>query len=128
MADRSAPLPAPPSFADMVPCHAMPWELTEYETVRVLVSRYGDGRIGKFLERHLKASPIRIKLDEFGSAAWQLCNGRRPLREIAVAMEKKFGERIQPVEQRVAWYFQDLARKQLVTWANASNPDAPPAR
>ena len=104
------------NLLELIPKPAVDSETSEKQTVNLLLPRYGEGRIGKFLERHLKSTPIKVKLDEFGSEVWQLCNGRRRVSEIGHVLEKKFGEKVEPVNDRLALFFKQLERGKCIQW------------
>jgi len=104
------------NLLELVPRTLAEWE-NDGDRVRILLPRFGSGRIGRFLERHLKSSPIRVRLDEFGSAVWQLCNGKRNVQEIADSLLARFGSRIQPVHDRLATFFRQLEHRGLIEWA-----------
>jgi len=48
-----------------------------------------------------KMSARRIRLDEVGTFAWKLFDGKRTVAEIGDAMRREFGERVEPAEERL---------------------------
>ncbi|HEX9636924.1 MAG TPA: PqqD family protein [Acidobacteriota bacterium] len=104
------------NLLELVPRRLAAFEPGERQTVDLLLPRYGSSRIGHWLERHLRSAPIRVRLDEFGSAVWRLCDGRRNVHQIAQELERAFGARIQPVYDRLARYFRSLERRKLIEW------------
>jgi hypothetical protein len=51
---------------------------------------------------------IKANLDELGSAAWELINGSRNVREIANILNERFNEKIEPAYERVGLFFQKM--------------------
>jgi hypothetical protein len=62
----------------------------------------------------LKYPFIKIKLDEIGSAVWNEIDGKKKVGEIADILEKKYGEKIQPIEERLSKFFTQLKLHQFI--------------
>jgi hypothetical protein len=76
-------------------------------------------RIVKLLFEPRHKSPfIRIKLDDIGSETWLLCDGKRNVAEIAELLKEKFSERIEPCNDRLAVFFQQLERARFIAYVN----------
>ena len=101
---------------DLIPRPIVASETAENHRVHLLLPRYGSGKIGRLLEQMIKSSPVRVKLDDLGSAVWQLCNGQRNVGEIARTIDQKFGDRARPVNERLAIFFRVLERQKLIEW------------
>ena len=50
----------------------------------------------------------RIRLDEVGSFCWKLLDGRRTVGEVAAALRERFGETVDPAEERVGQFVRVL--------------------
>ena len=83
--------------------------------INLLVPPYGRGRWGKKLQTWFRASSHRVRLDDIGSFVWQQCDGRNRVRDIAAAMHEHFGERVQPVEERLVLFLTQLVRGRFVS-------------
>jgi hypothetical protein len=59
---------------------------------------------------------IKANLDEIGSAAWELIDGKRTVKEIAVILEEKFKEQIAPVYERLAMFVQKMNANKFITF------------
>jgi hypothetical protein len=55
-------------------------------------------------------------LDELGSASWLAINGEKKVSEIADELEKKFGEKIHPVEERLTKFLSLLYNHKLILY------------
>ncbi len=61
-----------------------------------------------------KMSSKRVRLDEVGSLAWTLLDGRRTVGEVAAALRERFGDRVEPAEERLGTLLRSLHRGGLV--------------
>lgn len=84
--------------------------------IDVLVPRFTDKIFGKYLQPHLKYKYIRANMDEFGSATWSLMDGKRKVYEIANELTDKFGESIQPVEERLTNFLTNLYTNDFISF------------
>jgi hypothetical protein len=91
--------------------------LVEEEKVIVLVPRF-DGPLGSWITKRLSNPCYRVRLDQFGTEVWNLCDGRKTVREIASTLRQKFGEDIEPAEERVAGFVQRLDRGRCIRLPN----------
>lgn len=64
-----------------------------------------------------KMSGKRVRLDEVGSVAWTLIDGRRSVGEVAAALRERFGDRVEPAEERLGLLLLSLHRGGLVGYA-----------
>jgi len=50
----------------------------------------------------------RIRLDEVGSFCWMLLDGQRTVGQVAAALRERFGEAVDPAEERVGQFVRVL--------------------
>ncbi len=96
---------------ELRPVRRAAWEETEERVVllRPPPSTRGIRGLVDRLLFHLSAR--RIRLDEVGSVAWLLLDGRRTVAEAAALLRERFGERVEPAEQRLGTLVQVLRRE-----------------
>ena len=58
----------------------------------------------------------RIKLDEYGSAVWKLCDGKRTVVQIGDELQKKYGKSVEPLYERLAIFIGVLKREGLIVF------------
>ncbi|MCG6963159.1 MAG: PqqD family protein [Acidobacteria bacterium] len=58
----------------------------------------------------------RIRLDEVGSATWLLLDGRRTVGEIAQLVRERFGDPLEPVEERTGIFVRTLRYQGFVAY------------
>ncbi|MBR5496067.1 MAG: PqqD family protein, partial [Oscillospiraceae bacterium] len=57
-----------------------------------------------------------IHLDEMGSFVWPLLDGEKDITQIGVFVQEHFGEKANPLYERLAKYFQILDSYNFITW------------
>ena len=106
---RRSKVPPGVAWGDLVPRRACEWRDDE-DRVALMVPRMGRGRLGRGLSRLLRSRPYQVHLDDVGSFVWRRCDGSATVAEIAGAMHDAFGEKIEPVEDRLVSFLQQLLR------------------
>jgi hypothetical protein len=101
------------SWAELRPRRRCDW-VEEEGRVVLLQPRYGQGRLGRWLERRLGKQPIRVRLDEVGTFVWRRCDGSRPVAGIAEELRVEFGEAIEPAAERLVSFLGSLRRNRFV--------------
>lgn len=61
-----------------------------------------------------KLSSKRVRLDEIGSFAWTLLDGKRSVGDVAAALQERFGERVEPAGERLGLLMLSLRRGGLI--------------
>lgn len=80
----------------------------------VLVPRFGDHALGRWLQRQVRKPFHRIHLDEIGTHVWKRLDGQTSVHAIAQSLQSEFGERIEPVVDRLESFLGQLARARLI--------------
>lgn len=71
-------------------------------------------RIAQKLFRKPKVS--HVHLDEMGSFVWPLMDGKRDIAAIGALVKEHFGDKAEPLYERLAKYFQILDSYDFVDW------------
>ena len=91
------------------------WSADEAGIVTLDVENTGlFNRIAQKLFRKPKVS--HIHLDEMGSFVWPLLNGDKNIIELGKDVEGHFGEKANPLYERLAKYFQILDSYGFIEW------------
>lgn len=104
------------NLLDMIPEQKVSFRERADGTVDALIPRYGDSRLGRILGRFFKNTPICLHLDEIGTAVWHLCDGRRSVYEIGGSLKETFGDRIEPVYDRLGLFFHQMRKTGIIDW------------
>jgi hypothetical protein len=57
-----------------------------------------------------------LRLDEVGSFAWQLLDGEHTVGQVAVAVRERFGEAVEPAEERLGHLVRLLRQEGLIAY------------
>ena len=75
-----------------------------------------------------KMSSKRVRLDEVGSLAWSLLDGRRTVGAVAGELRERFGDRVEPAEERLGTLVRSLHRGGLVGYPGHDEAPGPSER
>ncbi|MFA7228751.1 MAG: PqqD family protein [Melioribacteraceae bacterium] len=104
------------NYLEVTPVRNVNDELNEDKLVTVLIPKV-TSRLGKkYFEPMLKSPYIKLKLDEIGSASWLAIDGKKKVGEIAAELDKIFGKKIAPVEERLTKFLTTLYEQRLITF------------
>ncbi len=104
------------NFLTKIPAHkeGMKWSVDDDNMVTLEMENKGvTNRIAQFLIRKPKISYIH--LEEFGSFIWPLIDGEKDIIKIGELVEEHFGEKANPVYERLSKYFWTLENYGFVT-------------
>lgn len=103
------------NILDMIPLRSYEWEEKE-GTISIKVPKFRSKLGDKFCGLIKKERTYKVNLDEYGSYAWKLCDGKRTVREIGDSLKEKFGEKVEPVYERVAELFNIMEANRLISY------------
>ncbi len=91
------------------------WTADENGIVTLDIENIGFmNRMAQKLFRKPKVS--HIHLDEMGSFVWPLLDGEKNIIELGVSVKEHFGDKAEPLYERLAKYFQILDSYQFIEW------------
>jgi hypothetical protein len=102
------------NYLELTPVRNYNYILENDNTVSVLVPRFKNKFLVKFLVPRLKSPDIKIKLDKFGSAAWLKADGSNSVQKICDELLAEHGEAINPVIDRVTKFYTQLYQYQFI--------------
>jgi hypothetical protein len=70
--------------------------------------------------------PSRVRLDDVGSCAWRHIDGETDVRTLCHLLREEFGDRVEPVHERLGQWVRILKRERLVRY-RASEMEPPRA-
>ena len=109
-----------PNLLDMTPVREAEWEEDESGVVTIVRRRprvRGPRSVGRWVSFML--APPRIRLDEVGSFAWLRMSGSIDVRELAELVRAEFGDRVEPVNQRLGHLVRLLKRERFVRYVDS---------
>jgi hypothetical protein len=91
------------------------WTSSENSVVTLDIENKGVfNRIAQLILKKPKVS--HIHLDEVGSFIWTITDGEKNIAELALIAQKEFGEKINPLYERIAQYFKILDSYGFIEW------------
>jgi hypothetical protein len=102
------------NLLELTPVQRVPWEKGEGETVVVLVPKFRNEILVRWLVPHLKYPVVRVKLDALGSFVWKLCDGKTTVGEMADRMTVEFGDTAASAQERIRKFLLTLEKTDLV--------------
>lgn len=93
----------------------IPW--TTDESGKVSLEINNKGIFNRLAQKFLKKPKVSyIHLDEFGSYIWPLLDGERDIIALGKLVEEKFGEKANPLYERLIKFFQILESYNFIKW------------
>jgi hypothetical protein len=84
--------------------------------VNVLIPRFKSDFAKKLFSKAVRSQFIKANLDEFGSATWLLIDGNRKVERIGAELLDKFGDKVEPVYDRLTRFLTDLHRYNFISF------------
>lgn len=103
------------NLLDLVPVRQQDWELTPENRVEILVPKFTNRYLRAWLQPRLRYPYIRVKLDEIGSEVWRNCDGCTTVAKIGSILQERFGDKIEPVYDRLAAFLRQSVRSELMS-------------
>lgn len=102
------------NYLEMTPVRIHKHEMRDEKLVDVLVPRFSSKFAAEHLIPRMKNPYIKVLLDEFGSLVWLSIDGEKQVHEIADILEQEFGEKIQPVYNRLTLFLTQLYKSNFI--------------
>ena len=102
------------NLLELMPAQRTPWETAENGNVVVLVPRFRNEFLVRWLMPRLRSPHMRVKLDALGSFVWKQCDGKTTVAAIAERMEAAFGGSTESVLDRIRTFLLTLEKSDLV--------------
>lgn len=75
------------------------------------------GIMNRIAQKLLKKPKVSyVHLEEIGSFVWPLLDGEKDITALGVAVKEQFGEKAEPLYERLAKYFQILDSYHFIEW------------
>lgn len=100
-------------FKELFPVRICEFEINN-NLVTVLFKKQKPTFIEKIFFNKQLEKPYKIDLDEIGSFIWHLCDGKKNIAEITNSAREKFIEKIEPAEERVKLFINQMNKNHLI--------------
>jgi len=101
-------------WLELYPLRQMNYTQGEDQRIMVLIPHSQNWFTRKFLPK-AKHPAQRIHLDEIGSFVWLHFDGTHTLKEISGLAEEKFSKKVQPVQERLVMFAQQMYKQKFIT-------------
>lgn len=103
------------NLLELIPVQNIQWKKNEEDLIILLKPKFQNHFLQKHILPRLKKPHYRIKLDSVGSYIWKLCDGKHTVLDIGEALSKEFGEKIEPLYDRLSQFFQSMENNKFIT-------------
>lgn len=109
------------NLLELTPTQRTLWETAENGNVVVLVPRFRNEFLVRWLMPYLRSPHMRVKLDTLGSFVWKQCDGKTTVAAIAESMKAAFGGSTDSVHGRIRTFLLTLEKSDLVNLDSREN-------
>lgn len=102
------------NFLDYVPVRKVDWKLNENGKVYLIKEKTKNKLLKKIIDLFNKSQFFNIHLDQLGTSAWLLVDGKRNVYEINEKMKEEFVDDLYQPEQRLCYFFSILKKNKFV--------------
>jgi len=104
------------NYLELTPVHAKEYSVDSENKVTVIIPKFTNKFMVDNIIPKIKHPDIKINLDELGSSAWLAIDGKTKVKDIAIELHKKFGDKIHPVDERLTKFLTQLYEQSLITF------------
>ncbi|MBI5217310.1 MAG: PqqD family protein [Bacteroidia bacterium] len=101
------------NYLELTPLKKFGEESDEKGLASILIPRFKIEALNNLIPKS-RSKYIKVKLDEFGSATWFAINGENNVKKICTILTEKFGEKIQPAEERITKFLSTLYHQRCI--------------
>jgi len=109
-----------PNLLDLIPVKTVEWEKNGDGTIFLKVPKVKSPFFQQVIAFLGKSPYYKVQLDEFGSHVWENCNGEYRVEQIAENLRQKFGEKVEPVYERLGAFVKVLASQKFIVYKGMS--------
>jgi hypothetical protein len=102
------------NLLELKPLRNLEWEEGENGTVVLLVPKFRNSWMRRFVGPQLSKPNFRVKTDPLGTFVWRRCDGNTTVHEIAGEMGREFGPDFDPSFERISRFVRQLAKNDFI--------------
>ncbi len=104
------------NLLELAPRAAAEWEEVDGHVVILRPKPVAKGLRGLWEKFRYFSASSRIRLDDMGSHAWRMMDGRHTVAEVANSLRDRFGKEVEPAEERAGQLVRMLRHEELVSY------------
>lgn len=112
------------NLLDFIPIHKVDWVKQEDGTVCLQKPKIRSAWLLRFIRKFGFTTHFQIHLDDFGTFVWERCDGKSRILDIAESLKIEFGERVEPVYDRLGAFFRALTYEKLIRYQRPTDSQA----
>ena len=103
------------NYLDYIPVYNEKYKSEINESGEVTIFIENNGLFNKIAQKLLKKpETTQIHLDEMGNFIWPLIDGKRSILDISVLVHEEFGEKAEPLYNRLVQYIRNLESYEFI--------------
>lgn len=102
------------NLLELMPVRTVDWIKDEEGKIILLKPKYKSPFLKKHLLPRMKKPNFKVNLDEIGSYLWILIDGEKNVDQIAHLFKKQFGERVEPLYDRLSKFLMNLEKNHFI--------------
>jgi hypothetical protein len=102
------------NLLEMKPRHNVRWEKKEGDQIVLLLPKFTNKYLVRWILPRMKKPEFHIKLDERGSFVWELCDGSLSVMEIVDRLKERFPDDKNDLYHRTGRYIQQMVREKFL--------------
>lgn len=102
------------NLLELVPERNIGWKKDSEGFIVLLKPKIQHPLFQKHILPKLKRPYYKVKLDEIGSYFWEHCDGAQTVNVIAERMTEHFGDKIEPLYDRITLFLQHLEKNKFI--------------
>ena len=104
------------NYLELTPVRNYEHVVEDTGLISVLVPKFDIKWLDKIMSKIIKSRFFKAKLDEFGTATWLEMDGTKSVQSVSEHLQKKFGEKINPVDERLTKFLSELYKYNFITF------------
>jgi hypothetical protein len=104
------------NYLELIPLRNHNHVVEDTGLISVLVPKFDIKWLDKIMSKIIKSRFFKAKLDEFGTETWLEIDGNKSVLIISEHLQQKFGEKINPVDERLTKFLSELYKYNFITF------------
>ena len=104
------------NYLELTPVRNYDHVVEDTGLISVLVPKFDIKWIDKIMSKIIKSRFFKAKLDEFGTETWLEMDGTKSVQTVSEHLQKKFGDKINPVNERLTKFLSELYKNNFITF------------
>jgi len=104
------------NYLELTPVRNYDHVVEDSGLISVLVPKFDIKWIDKIMSKIIKSRFFKAKLDEFGTETWLEMDGTKSVQTVSEHLQKKFGDKINPVNERLTKFLSELYKNNFITF------------